>query len=323
MKSEKLVAIKHQSATLSIPNGCRVVLCLPCLNEELTLRQVISDFRRVYPWLEIHVFDNASTDNSRQIALAEGVQLVSVPQRGKGNVVRRMFEGVDADVYVMVDSDSTYDVQGLLRLLEPIIRGEADMVVGSRLEEHSDKAFRRFHRFGNNLIQRLLNLLFKSHLTDICSGYRAMSRHFVESIPLHSGGFEVETELTVYSLMYGLRVMEVALPYRERPPHSHSKLRTIQDGYRVLLTIVWLARDLRPLFFFSLCGLTIFSALVLPSFHFFPNALYWHLSLTFLSMGLVMTGLILNTLSVKFSELRCVKQRESARRYFSSQKRAA
>lgn len=287
----------------------RVALMLPCLNEELTIGNVIRDFRNVLPSIEIYVFDNGSTDRSAEIARAEGAKVLSVCRRGKGHVVRKMFEVVEADIYVMVDSDDTYDPKGLLRLIEPVLEDEADMVVGSRLSDHSPQAFRKFHRFGNFLIIRLINLIFGSQLTDILSGYRIMSRQFVKNIPFMRDGFEVETELTVYSLIYGFVVKEIALPYRQRPANSHSKLKTFSDGYKVLLTIVWLARDLRPLLFFASASLALFLFGAIPLKILSPNSLFWQLTLSGLSVSLVMTGLILNSVHIRFQEIQLLARR--------------
>jgi len=284
---------------------------LPCLNEELTLANVIRDFRREIPSVEVYVFDNNSTDRSVEIAIQEGATVIPVLMRGKGNVVRKMFEVVEADIYLMVDSDDTYDAKGVHRLMEPLLRGEADMVVGSRLEDHSATAFRKFHRFGNALILRLINVIFGSRLTDICSGYRAMSRAFVKNIPFMRNGFEVETELTVYSLIYGFSVREVALNYRHRPPNSHSKLRTFSDGYKVLVTIVWLARDLRPLLFFASVGMLLYFGVTLPLVLLKPTATYLHNTLTLVSISLGMIGLILNTLHIRFQELQQLSRRNT------------
>ncbi len=289
----------------------RIALMLPCLNEELTLERVIRDFRTEIPSIEVYVFDNNSTDSSVEIALAEGATVIPVLKRGKGNVVRKMFEVVEADIYLMVDSDDTYDAKGVHRMMEPILRGEADMVVGSRLEDHSATAFRKFHRFGNALILKLINTIFGSRLTDICSGYRAMSRKFVKNIPFMRDGFEVETELTVYSLIYGFNLREIALPYRHRPPNSHSKLRTFSDGYKVLVTIVWLARDLRPLLFFASCALVLYAGVTLPLLVFAPAAHYLHTALTMISISLGMIGLILNTIHIRFQELQQLSRRNN------------
>jgi glycosyltransferase involved in cell wall biosynthesis len=295
-------------------DGLSIALMLPCLNEELTLAKVIQDFRNALPHIDVYVFDNNSTDRSAEIAREEGATLIRVPKRGKGYVVRKMFEAVEADIYVMVDSDDTYDPSALKKLILPILDEEADMVVGSRLSDHTAGAFRKFHRFGNNLIQTLINVIFRSRLTDICSGYRVMSRQFVKNIPFLRDGFEVETELTVYSLIQGFTIREIPAAYKDRPPNSFSKLRTFRDGYKVLLTIVWLARDLRPLLFFFLCAAVLFFGVTLPTVHFFPNSIFTHLGLTFLSISMLMTGLILNTLNVKFSELQLLQRRNTSNR---------
>lgn len=287
----------------------RIALMLPVLNEELTVAKVIQDFRKEIPHIDVYVFDNRSTDRSRDIAIAEGARVISVPKRGKGNVVRKMFEMVDADIYIMVDADDTYDSAGVHRLLEPVLNGEADMVVGSRLTDHSEKAFRKFHRFGNHLILRLINFFFGSQLVDILSGYRVMSRYFVRNIPFMRDGFEIETELTVYSLILGFSVKEVSLPYRHRPPNSHSKLRTFADGYKVLLTIVWLARDLRPLLFFAFLSLATLALVTLPLFLLAPEAVLWQVGSILGSLCFAISGIVLNTIHVRFQELQILAQR--------------
>ncbi|MCB0405857.1 MAG: glycosyltransferase [Bdellovibrionales bacterium] len=294
-------------------HSARIALMLPCLNEAPTLAKVIRDFRHELPGLDIYVFDNGSTDDSAKIARQEGAKVIPVSRRGKGFVVRKMFEAVEADYYILVDSDDTYDASGIWALLEPVLSGEADMMVGSRLSHFSGQAFRKFHRFGNWLIIRLINLIFRSQFTDICSGYRVMSRHFVKSIPFLRDGFEVETELSVYSLIYGFSVEEAPLPYRHRPANSFSKLRTFQDGYKVLLTIVWLARDLRPLLFFGILGIALFFGLALPAVYWIPNANFLHTTLSMAAISLVTTGLILNTLNNKFSETQVLYRRQNNR----------
>lgn len=288
----------------------RIALVLPCLNEEETIAKVIRDFRRELPQMDVYVFDNGSTDRSREIAIEEGAQLVRVPNRGKGQVVRRMFEEVDADILVMVDSDDTYDATGLHRLIQPVADGEADMVVGSRLRNHSPGAFRTFHKSGNDLIVLLINTIFGSHLTDILSGYRVMSRRFVKNIPLLRDGFEVETELTVYSLICGFVIKEIPLPYGDRPAGSVSKLNTFQDGYKVLLTIVWLARDLKPLLFFGFCSVICLGAVTFPTSRLVEPFQFWQMIGLVFSAGFFVTGLVLNTLNVKASELQFLYRRQ-------------
>lgn len=286
----------------------KIAVLLPCLNEEPTLAKVIQDFKEIIPQGTVYVFDNGSTDRSAEIAIENGAELIPVPQRGKGHVVRKMFEAVDADIYVMVDSDDTYDSSRVWELINPVLHQGIEMTVGSRIAEEQT-AFRKFHRLGNALIMNLINILFKSNFTDICSGYRVMSRYFVKNIPLLRDGFEVETELTVYSLINGFSVKEIPLPYGSRPENSFSKLRTFSDGYKVLLTIVWLLRDTRPLLFFSMIAGGLMGLGVLPLRVFTPDNVFAPLALTFLAVSVFATGLVLNTINVKFSELQVLARR--------------
>lgn len=297
--------------TKSTHTPAKIALLLPCLNEEPTLAKVIRDFRKYIPQADIYVFDNGSTDRSVEIAKRENAYVIHVPQRGKGNVVRRMFEAVEADVYVMVDSDDTYDASRVWELINPVLNEGVDMTVGSRVAE-AESAYRKFHRFGNALIINLINILFKSAFTDICSGYRAMSRNYVKNIPLLRDGFEVETELTVYSLINGFSVREIPLPYGSRPENSFSKLRTFSDGYKVVLTIVWLVRDTRPLLFFTMLSLFTFFGMALPLHWSRTTSLFGPLVLSFLSIAVFSTGLVLNTINVKFSELQVLARRKNA-----------
>ena len=287
----------------------RIALLLPCLNEELTLAKVIRDFKKEIPSIDVYVFDNGSEDRSRDIAISEGATVIPVPRRGKGNVVRRMFEVVTADVYIMVDSDDTYDPKGIWKLMLPVVKGEAEMVVGSRAEM-ATTTYRKFHRFGNQLIIQLINTIFNSRFTDICSGYRVMSHYFVKNIPLLRNGFEVETELTVYSLMNGFTVKEIPLPYGNRPKNSFSKLRTFSDGYKVLLTIIWLVRDLRPLLFFSMAALSLLTLGLYAVNNLFLGNAFMQMVIAVGSVCLFMTGLLLNTINVKFSELQVLARRQ-------------
>lgn len=289
----------------------KIAVLLPCLNEEPTLAKVIQDFKKIIPQGTVYVFDNGSTDRSAEIAIENGAELIPVPQRGKGHVVRKMFEAVDADLYVMVDSDDTYDSSRVWELINPVLHQGIEMTVGSRIAEEQT-AFRKFHRLGNALIMNLINILFKSNFTDICSGYRVMSRYFVKNIPLLRDGFEVETELTVYSLINGFSVKEIPLPYGSRPENSFSKLRTFSDGYKVLLTIIWLLRDTRPLLFFSMIAAGLMGLGVLPLRIFAPNNVFAPLALTFLAVSIFATGLVLNTINVKFSELQVLARRNGS-----------
>ena len=232
----------------------RVAILIPCFNERATIGQVVADFRRVAPKAEILVFDNNSSDGSPELARAAGATVRSVPVQGKGEVVRAMFREVDADVYVMVDGDSTYPADRMHELLAPIEEGRAEMVVGTRLQAYGEQSFRPLHVFGNNLVLHTINAAFGARLTDVMSGYRAFTRRFVKTMPVLSRGFEIETEMTLHALEHRLSVVEMSVPYGERPDGSVSKLHTFRDGYRVLHTIFELFRHYRPMAFFGWLG---------------------------------------------------------------------
>jgi glycosyltransferase involved in cell wall biosynthesis len=228
----------------------RIAVLIPCHNEELTIAKVIADFRAALPAGEIHVFDNNSSDDTARISAQAGAQVHGVGLRGKGNVVRRMFADVEADAYLLVDGDDTYDAASAPALLEILERGACDMVVGVRAAVDTG-AYRRGHAFGNRLLTGFLSRLFGRNCTDILSGYRAFSRRFVKSFPVFSSGFEIETELTVHALEMSMQVGEVVTQYRERPDGSASKLGTYRDGTRILFTILRLFSIERPLVFYG------------------------------------------------------------------------
>lgn len=230
-----------------------VAVLVPCFNEAAAIAKVVRDFRAALPSASIYVFDNRSTDDTAVIAAAEGAEVRSEARRGKGNVVRRMFQDIDADIYVMVDGDDTYDAAVAPRLVEKLVAEHLDMVVGKRVESHQ-AAYRIGHRFGNRLLTGLVSWLFGAPVEDMLSGYRVLSRRFVKSFPSSSREFEIETELTVHALQMHMSVAEVETNYKERPPGSSSKLRTFRDGWRILVMIMNLLRNERPLLFFSLIG---------------------------------------------------------------------
>ena len=238
----------------------KIVILIPCLNEEITIGKVIQDFQKAIPGGEIIIFDNNSTDRTAEISREHGVKVIREIRPGKGNVVSSMFRQIEADYYVLVDGDDTYSAENVNLLLEPIISNVADMTVGARMDKYTEKSFRPLHVFGNNLVRRLVNWIFNNKLTDIMSGYRAFSKELVKSIPILSSGFEVETELTIRVLDYGFRIEEIPLPYRERPEGSESKLRTFKDGFRVLTEIGRIAKAYKPFTFFGLIGLAFISA---------------------------------------------------------------
>ncbi|VWX59242.1 Glycosyltransferase involved in cell wall bisynthesis [Burkholderiales bacterium 8X] len=230
----------------------RIAAVIPCFNEALAIGQVIEEFGRVLPEATVHVFDNNSSDDTAGVARAAGATVTQVPLRGKGNVARRMFADVEADVYVMVDGDATYDLAEVRRLIETLIDGNLDMVVGYRIDSGAEaQTYRAGHRFGNRMLTAAVARLFGGQLTDMLSGYRVFSRRYAKSFPAVSEGFEIETELTVHALELRMPFAELPVHYRPRPEGSHSKLSTYRDGWKILKTIWRLFISERPLLFFS------------------------------------------------------------------------
>lgn len=238
----------------------KVAVLVPCYNEEKTVEKVVNDFKKELPNADIYVYDNNSKDKTAELAIKAGAILKHEYRQGKGNVVRSMFRDVDADVYVLVDGDDTYPADEVHKLIEPINEGKADMVVGDRLSNgtYFKENKRGFHGFGNNLVRWLINTLFQSNVHDIMTGYRAYSRKFVKCMPVMSDGFQIETEMTVFALVYKMNIVEVPITYRDRPEGSISKLNTFSDGFKVLVTLFDLFKDYKPLIFYSLLAL-IFS----------------------------------------------------------------
>ena len=236
-----------------------IAVLLPCYNEEAAVAQTIAGFRAALPDAAIYVYDNNSSDRTREVAAAAGAIVRCERMQGKGHVVRRMFADVDADIYVMADGDATYDAASAPALIARLLDEQLDMVVGARVGE-AVEAYRRGHRFGNRLLTGMLARLFGRSFGDILSGYRVFSRRFVKSFPVLSTGFEIETEISVHALELKMPVAEVETPYFARPEGSQSKLSTYGDGWRILRTIVTLYRIERPLLFFGAIG-ALFAAL--------------------------------------------------------------
>jgi glycosyltransferase involved in cell wall biosynthesis len=231
----------------------RIAVLVPCYNEETAVAQVIADFRAALPGAKVYVYDNNSTDHTIEVARAAGAVVRRELHQGKGNVVRRMFTDIDADIYILVDGDATYDAPSAGGMIARLIEERLDMVVGARVDQEQ-AAYRPGHRAGNLMLTAFVTMVFGSAFTDVLSGYRVFSRRFIKSFPALSGGFEIETELTVHALELGLPVAEIATPYYARPAGSASKLNTWQDGIRILWTIVRLYRSERPLQFFLIIG---------------------------------------------------------------------
>jgi glycosyltransferase involved in cell wall biosynthesis len=292
----------------------RIAVLIPCYNEELTVAGVVENFRRELPAADIYVFDNNSSDRTVDCAREAGAKVYYERRQGKGYVVQSMFNRVDADIYIMVDGDGTYPPDCVRRLIEPVLNDEADMVVGSRLEEGCQSQFKRLNRLGNNLFLAVLNFIFKVKLSDILSGYRVFNRKFVKNIPLFGAGFEIETELTIKALERGYRIVELPVNLGERPEGSHSKIRLVHDGLLILNTILTLFRDYKPLTFFGSAGLMFIVAGFIPGllviYEFIETGLVPRLPSAVLAVGLVlcgmlliMVGLVLHTMVRRFQEL--------------------
>jgi glycosyltransferase involved in cell wall biosynthesis len=228
----------------------RIAILLPCYNEEAAIGQTVAAFRAALPHARIYVYDNNSRDRTREVAAAAGAIVRGERMQGKGNVVRRMFADIEADVYVMADGDATYDAAAAPELVARLVDEQLDMVVGARRSE-VEEAYRRGHRFGNRLLTGMLARIFGRSFTDILSGYRVFSRRFVKSFPALSRGFETETEISVHALELAMPVAEVVTAYGARPEGSHSKLSTYRDGWRILRTILHLFRIERPVLFYG------------------------------------------------------------------------
>lgn len=233
-----------------------IAVLVPCLNEEAAIGKVVSDFRAALPTATVYVYDNNSTDKTIEVATAAGAVVRRERRPGKGNVVRRMFQDIEADIYVMVDGDDTYDAAVAPQLVDRLLDEQLDMVVGRRIETHQ-AAYRAGHRLGNRVLTGMVARLFGAQIEDMLSGYRVFSRRFVKSFPSSSREFEIETELTVHAMQMRMAVSEIDTDYKERPPGSTSKLRTFRDGWRILLTIMNLVRNERPLLFFALIALLL------------------------------------------------------------------
>jgi glycosyltransferase involved in cell wall biosynthesis len=227
-----------------------IAVLVPCFNEQETVGAVVSAFRSHLPDAMIFVYDNASADLTSERARNAGAIVRNEPLRGKGYVVRRMFADIEADIYVLVDGDGTYDAASAPALIDALVRESLDLVSAVRVDS-SQKAYRAGHRFGNWLLTHLVAQLFGKRFSDMLSGYRVMSRRFVKSFPALSTGFEIETELTVHALQMRIPIAEFPTPYSERPAGSASKLRTVSDGMRIIRTIAYLLKEERPLAFFG------------------------------------------------------------------------
>lgn len=231
----------------------KIAVLIPCYNEAKTIEKVVKDFKKNLPKADIYVYDNNSSDNTAEIALKAGAIVKHEYMQGKGNVIRRMFREIDADCYLMADGDDTYPAEHAKEMCDIILDGRAEMVVGDRLSStYFVENKRMFHNFGNVLVRFLVNQTFNSNVRDIMTGYRAFSKMFVKSFPVISGGFEIETEMTIHALDKKMKLENVLIEYRDRPNGSVSKLNTVSDGFKVLMTIATLFKQYRPFYFFSI-----------------------------------------------------------------------
>ena len=236
----------------------RVAVLIPCYNESRTIEKVVRDFRRALPEAAIYVYDNNSSDGTAEIAENAGAIVRRERMQGKGNVIRRMFREIDADCYVMADGDDTYPAENAPELVRLVLEEQADMVVGDRLSStYFTENKRPFHNVGNSLVRASINMLFRSEIKDIMTGYRAFSYAFVKTYPVLSRGFEIETDMSIHAINRNMLVRNVVIDYRDRPDGSVSKLNTYSDGAKVLLTIVRLFKNYKPFAFFGVISLVL------------------------------------------------------------------
>jgi glycosyltransferase involved in cell wall biosynthesis len=286
----------------------QIAVLIPCYNEQAAIERVVYDFRLALPAAAIYVYDNNSTDDSKKAASAAGATVRTEPLQGKGHVVRRMFADIEADVYVLVDGDGTYDALAAASMVELLLRESLDMVNGARVAT-TDSAYRLGHAFGNKLLTATVAFVFGNRIRDMLSGYRVLSRRFVKSFPALATGFETETELTVHALELRLPMAEVDTPYRDRPIGTQSKLRTFRDGFRILKTIVLLVKEERPLRFFSAAGGALACIAIILAWplleEFMATGLVPRIPTAILSTGLmilgflsVVAGLVLDTVTL-------------------------
>jgi glycosyltransferase involved in cell wall biosynthesis len=286
----------------------KVAILIPCYNEEKTILEVVAEYKAALPDSTVYVYDNNSSDNTYNVAKEAGAIVYTEPNKGKGNVVRRMFADIDADIYVIVDGDGTYEASKCSEMIHRLIDNNLDMVVATRKAINSKDAYRPGHVFGNWLLTRSVSYLFGHGFTDMLSGYRVMSRRFVKSFPIISKGFEIETEMTIHALQMRVSYEEVGTMYDSRPEGSESKLSTFRDGFRILKMIFLLFKDEKPFHFFGLFSLFLFVfsiILAIPIFITYsetgmvprlPTAIL-SVSLMILSFFSIVSGLILDGLS--------------------------
>jgi Glycosyl transferase family 2 len=291
--AHQIAALRHHRLGLAEADEIRIAVLIPCHNEELTIAKVIADFLASLPDAVVHVYDNNSTDRTQFVALTAGAVVRNETHQGKGHVVRRMFADIEADIYVLVDGDDTYDAEAAACMVRMLAENQLDMVTAVRLPVGED-AYRRGHRFGNRVLSFLVCRVFGNHVSDLLSGYRVFSRRFVKSFPALAVGFETETEFTIHALELKMPIGEIASTYRSRSAGSRSKLHTVKDGLHILYTILKLVKQERPLQSFGAAGavlLTVGLGLGLPVvMHFVETGLVPRLPTALLATGLVLAA---------------------------------
>lgn len=291
----------------------RIALCIPCFNEASSITKVIRDFQKVIPELSVYVFDNNSTDNTAELARAAGANVVRVHLKGKGNVVRRMFADIDADIYLMVDGDATYDAGNAVLLVSKLLQNNCDMVVACRqvTKSSANSAYRPGHQWGNRWLTRAVVAIFGGSFTDMLSGYRAFSRRYAKSFPSISHDFEIETELTIHALELRMSCAEITTPYYARAMGSESKLSTYRDGWKILKTIFRLCISEKPLLFFGAGAVlmaTISIILAIPLLN-----EYWYTGLVprfptaFLSASIMVVSLLSLACGLIIEQITCAR----------------
>ena len=293
----------------------KIAVIIPCYNESATIEKVVKDYKKALPDADIYVYDNNSKDNTDKIAKKAGAIVRYEYRQGKGNVIRSMFRDIDADCYLMIDGDDTYPAENAKEMCDLVLSGRADMVIGDRLSSTYFKENKRpFHNFGNVLVRKLINVLFKNNIKDIMTGYRAFSYEFVKGFPVLSKGFEIETEMTIHAVDKNFKLVEIPVEYRDRPAGSHSKLNTVSDGFKVLRTIATLFKEYKPVLFFNIIAFILFAlgfVIALPAFigYFetgivekFPSLIVGGF-LELASLLSISTGMILGVISKKHKQL--------------------
>lgn len=288
----------------------RVAVLVPCYNEALTIGKVVDDYRNVLPGARVYVYDNNSSDDTGEIARRHGAIVKHEPRQGKGNVCRQMFRDIDADCYLMVDGDDTYDETKAVEMCLPILSGDADMTVGDRLSNgsYAEENKRAFHGFGNDLVRMMIKWIYGYTFDDVMTGYRAMSRAFVKTFPVLSEGFQIETELSIHAVDRRWRIQTIPIEYRDRPEGSESKLSTFSDGIKVIKMIGILFKDYKPLKLFALVAFVLLAIGLLLGFpviiEFMQTGLVDRLPTAILAVALVFlsslslaTGFILDSIA--------------------------